>query len=112
MLDKIRLATQEEIREIEKGANLTPHCSVWKMGEITGVWRTAHELDPVIRNGASDRKLWMFLWGMENLLRGSGATEYFYQVPVEDKTYQQAVEEHLGGQRLSKQPDYRYRVNL
>jgi hypothetical protein len=112
MLDKIRLATQEEVKEIEKVSNLTPRCSVWKMGEITGVWRLCNELDPVIRNGASDRTLWMFLWGMENMMRGAGATEYYYNVDASDTVYHTAIETHLGGERLSRQPDYRYRVNL
>lgn len=112
MLDKIRLATAEEAKEIEHCSNLTPRCSVWKMGEITGVWRLCNELDPVMRNGASDRKLLMFLWGMENLMRGAGATEYFYNVDAQDTPYHNIIEQQLGGQRLSKQPDFRYRVNL
>lgn len=111
MLERIRLATEEEVKEIESNSNLTPMCRVMKMGEITGVWRVAHELDPVHPNGAPMQKLYKFLWGVENILKGSGCTEYFYNVPADDLKYHKILEE-LGAERVSKQPDYRYRVNL
>jgi len=112
MLEKIRLATPEEVEEIRAESNLTPMCRVLKLGEMTAVWRVANEIDPLIPNGAATTKLWRFMWGIENILKGSGCTEYFYQIPAEDAVYQRAVEEHFGAERLSKQPDYRYRVNL
>lgn len=111
MLEKIRLATSEEIKQIEAESNLTPMCRVLKMGEITGVWRVANELDPVIFNGASHQKVYKFLWGVENLMRGAGCTEYFYNTPADDTNYHLILEQ-LGAERLSKQPDYRWRVNL
>ena len=111
MLEKIRLATEEEVKEIEHNSNLTPMCRVLKMGEMTAVWRIANELDPVHVNGAPNRKLYAFLWGLENIMRGAGVSEYFYNVPADDPTYHKILEE-LGAQRLSKQPDYRFRVNL
>lgn len=112
MLDKIRLATPEEVKEVEDFANLTPMCRVLKMGEMTAVWRVAQEIDPMIMNGAPLGKQCKFLWGLENLLRGAGVSEYYFNIPADDPTYQKAMEEHFGAQRLSKQPDYRYRVNL
>lgn len=112
MLDKIRLATLEETQAIEKEANLTPMCRVLKLGEQTAVWRVAHELDPFIPGQASLKEQFRFLWGVECILKGAGVTEYFYNVPADDTTYHEAIEKHFGAQRLSKQPDYRYRVNL
>jgi hypothetical protein len=112
MQEKIRLATPEEIKEIETDANLTPTCRVLKLGEMTAVWRVAHEIDPLIPNGASRQRGFKFIWGIENMMKGAGVSEYFFQVPADDLIYHRAVEEHFGGQRLSKQPDYRYRVNL
>lgn len=114
MLDKIRLATPEEVAVIEPYSNLTPMCRVLKMGDMTAVWRVANELDPMLfGNGrlASGNGC-KFLWGIENIMRGSGVTEYYFAIPADDTTYQHAVEEHFGAQRLSKQPDYRYRINL
>ena len=112
MLEKIRLATPEEIKEIEHNSNLTPTCRVLRLGEMTAVWRVANEIDPLHLNGASTQKGFRFIWGIENILKGAGATEYFFNVPADDPTYHRAIEEHFGAERLSKQPDYRYRVNL
>lgn len=111
MLEKIRMATPEEVAEIEKEACITPMSKVVAMGEIRAVWRMANELDPVFFNGAPIQKMYKFLWGMENILRGYGATEYFYNTPADDPKYHKILEE-LGAQRLSQQPDYRWRVNL
>lgn len=112
MLEKIQLATPEEIKAIEHNSNLTPTCRVLKMGKMLAVWRIANEIDPLHINGEPIQKAYRFLWGMENILRGAGATEYFYNISADDTTYQKAIEEHFGAERLSKQPDYRYRVNL
>jgi hypothetical protein len=112
MQEKIRLATPEEIKEIEAESNITPMCRVLKLGEMTAVWRMAHELDPLIPGHASLQRQFKFIWGIENILKGAGVTEYFFQVPAADTHYHQAIEEHFGAERLSKQPDYRYRINL
>lgn len=111
MLDKIRLATPDEIKSIESNSNLTPACSVWKMGEITGVYRMTHELDPVHFNGAPLQKVYKFLWGMENMARGAGVTEIFFNTAADDPHYHRILQE-LGAERTSKQPDYRWRLNL
>ena len=111
MLEKIRLATPEEVKEIEPNSNLTPMCRVLAMGDMRAVWRVAHELDPVYFAGAPVQKMYKFLWGIENIMRGSGATEYYYNTPADDSKYHKIIEE-LGAERTSKQPDYRWRVNL
>jgi hypothetical protein len=86
-------------------------CRVLAMGDMRAVWRVANELDPVMFNGAPVQRRYKFLWGIENILRGSGCTEYFYNTPADDLQYHKIVEE-LGAERLSKQPDYRWRINL
>lgn len=111
MLEKIRLATPEEIKEIEANSNLTPMSRVVAMGEIRGVWRMANELDPVYFNGASAGRMYKFMWGMENVMRGSGVTEYFFNTPASDTKYHKILDE-LGAQRLSKEPEYRWQINL
>lgn len=112
MLEKIRLATPEEIQEIEASSNLTPMSRVLKMGEMTAVWRVAHELDPVYFNNQPVPKMVKFIWGVENILRGSGVTEYYFQTPCTDTHYHKILEEHFGAQRLSKEPEYRWRINV
>lgn len=112
MLDKIRLATAEEVEAIKDNSNLTPMCRILKLGDMTAVWRVCHELDPFHPNGAPLREQVRFIWGIENILKGAGVSEYFYNVDAADTTYHKALEDHFGAERLSKQPDYRFRVNL
>jgi len=84
---------------------------VMSMGKIRGVWKVCNELDPVILNGASTSQFYKFVWGVENIFRGAGLTEYYFNVPATSETYIKVIEE-FGGERQSKQPDYRYKVNL
>ena len=111
MLEKIRLATPEEVAEIEANSNLTAMSKVLVMGDMKAVWRVAHELDPVHFNGAPGQRMYKFIWGVENIMRGAGATEYFFQTPADDVAYHKILEE-FGAQKLSKQPEYRWRINL
>ena len=111
MLERIRLATQEEVKEIEKDSCFTPMSRVLAMGDMRAVWRVANELDPIHFKGAPTTRMYKFLWGIENIMAGAGVTEYFFSVPADDTQYNKILEE-LGAQRLSKQPDFRYRVNL
>jgi hypothetical protein len=111
MLDRIRLATEEEVEKIKDESNLTPMSRVLAMGDMLAVWRVANEIDPVHFNEAPAPKMYKFLWGMENILKGAGVSEYFFNTPADDEKYNHFLKE-MGAERLSKQPDYRWRVNL
>lgn len=111
MLEKIRLATPEEVEAIAKEADLTPMSKVLAMGDMRAVWRVAHELDPVFYGDAPDARKYKFIWGIENIMKGSGCTEFYFNVPVSDEKYNKIVE-HFGAQRTSKEPEYRYKVVL
>jgi len=111
MLEKIRLATPEEIEGIAKDSDLTPMSRVVVSGDIKAVWRVTNELDPVFFGESSNQKRVLFFYGMENMLKGAGATEFYFNVPVTDEPYQKVLE-HLGAQRTSKEPEYRYKVVL
>lgn len=84
---------------------------VLAMGDMRAVWRTTNELDPVHFNGASVPRMYYFIWGLENLLRGAGASEYYFNVPVTDEKYHGIVE-HFGAVRTSREPEYRYKITL
>jgi len=81
------------------------------MGEQTAVWRICNEIDPVYFNGVSTTKKYWFIWGLENILRGNGATEYYFNVPASDKDYRQIVE-HFGAVPTSEEPEIRYKKVL
>lgn len=110
-LDKIRLATEQEVAEIAKGSDLTPMSKVLAMGDMRAVWRITNEIDPMFFGNAADSKKYLFVWGLENVLRGTGATEFYFNVPVADNQYQKIVE-HFGAIQTSKEPEYRYKVTL
>lgn len=110
-MEKIRLATEDEVKEIAPHSNLTPMSKVLALGEMRAVWKICNELDPVFFNDAPQARMYKFLWGIENIMKGSGLTEYYFQIPANDEPYQKVVE-HMGGERQSKQPEYRYKINL
>jgi hypothetical protein len=110
-LDKIRLATPEEVEKIAATSDLTPNSRVLAMRDSTAVWRIANEIDPVYFNSASNSQKYLFIWGLENMLRGTGATEYYMNVSAEDAHYQGIIE-NFGAVRTSKEPEYRYKVTL
>lgn len=112
--DKIRLATEEEVHEIEKKSHLTQLSSVYKFRGSTAVVRMATEIDPVFfAENASVKERMMFIWGLEHMLRGSGANiqEYFFNVGATDDSWQKLVE-HWGAEKTSLEPEYRYRKAL
>ena len=81
------------------------------MGDMKAVWKVCNELDPVFLNGASTALFYKFVWGIENIFKGAGLTEYYFQAPVANEEYIKVIE-HFGGERQSKEPEYRYKVNL
>ena len=110
--EAIRLASDEEVAEIAKTSLLTPMSSVYKFRNNKAVIRTAIEIDPVMFSpSAALRERAMFIWGLENMLRATGAREYFFNVAASDEDWQKAVE-HWKAERTSAEPEYRYRKEL
>lgn len=111
-LEKIRTATPEEVLAIKETSDLTPMSQVLAMGDSKAVWRIANELDPFHFGPAtSNAQKYLFLWGLQNLLRGSGATEVYFNVAVANEQFRQVVE-HLGAEPTSKEPELRYKITL
>lgn len=110
-MDKIRPATPEEMKEIADTSDVTPLSKGFVYKGIKGVWRITNEADPIYFNGASDRDKVQFLFAMQHFLMGTGATEFYFQVPVNDEKYQ-SILEHLGMKKTSREPEYRYKVSL
>jgi hypothetical protein len=111
-LEKIRTATPEEVAQIAAESDLTPMSQVLKMGDSSAVWRIANELDPFhFGPETSNSQKYMFLWGLQNMLRGTGATEIYFNVAVANGQFRQIVE-HLGAVATSKEPELRYKITL
>lgn len=113
MIDPIRLATEEEIKKIATNSDLVPGCSVWAMGQILGVVRPCIELDPVWYHDAPDREKMLFVWGMENMLRAMGTTQYYFNVPNTDEYAKyRSIVERMGASTTSQVPELRYKKVL
>lgn len=111
-MDKIRLASPEEMATIEKISDLTPRSTVWAFGKSLAVIRLTTEIDPVVwGDGTPDiRKAW-FIWGLENMLRGNGMSEYYFNVHTKDEKFQK-IAEGFGATKTSTEPEFRYKKIL
>lgn len=112
MKDRIRLATPEEVATIEKQADLTPRSTVWAFGESLAVVRMATEIDPVVwgDNCPDIRKGW-FIWGLENMLRGAGMSEYYFNIHTDDAKFL-SIMKGFGAENISKSPEFRFKKAL
>ena len=112
-LDKIRLATAEEIKSIEDKADLTNKSTVLAMGNSLGVIRVCTEIDPVFfGEGTTDVRKYWFISSMENMLRGQGMfQEYYFNVPISDEKYNEIVQ-NFGATPTSREPEIRYKIVL
>lgn len=112
-MDKIRLATPEEIEHIQSGMDITPASTVVTFGgKDFAVVRIVQELDPVIfAEDTSDKRKLLFLMNLETALRLQGSTEIYFNLPADDKAYL-AVMEHWGAEEKSKTPVVRYKKVL
>lgn len=110
-LEKIRPATLEEVTAIKDSSDLTPMSQVVAMGDSLAVWRVANELDPFHFNSASNSQKYLFMWGLQNMLRGAGVTEVYFNVAVANGQFREIVE-HLGAEPVSKEPELRYKITL
>jgi len=110
--ERIRPATPEEIEKIAAKADLTPRSAVWALGESIAVTRLAAEIDPVFYGEGTPtiRKAW-FIWGLENMLKGNGYTEYYFNVPVRDEEYVKIVK-GFGAEQTSLEPEFRFKKVL
>jgi hypothetical protein len=115
-MNRIRLATVEEVKAIEKGADLDETCLVYALNTQQGVplavVRMAVEVDPVIYpEGLHDRMKAMFQRDIETTLQAKGVSKYYFNVHVSNKPMLE-VAKTLGAEQMSTEPEYRFRVIL
>jgi hypothetical protein len=115
-MNRIRLATPEEIEAIKMKSDLDDSCIVLALstqqGVPTAVVRTAVEVDPVIYpEGLHDRMKAMFQRDIETVLEARGVKKYYFNVHVSN-TAMLEVAKTLGAEQMSTEPEYRFRVIL
>lgn len=114
----IRPATEEEVKPIAEGADLTGSTVVWAWPNEKGVCdlavlRQCMEIDPLHFLGSSgtQRKL-MFIWAMCNMLKASGTREIYFNVDVEGGEEWIKFLAKLGASRLNAKPQFRFKLAL
>jgi hypothetical protein len=111
ILDKIRPITEEELAPIASTSDMTPMSKGIVFKGIKAIYRICNEIDPVYFGDATDRDKIQFMFALQHLLMGNGATEFYFNVAVDDEAFQKVLES-LGATRTSEQPEYRYKVSL
>jgi hypothetical protein len=109
----LRLATNEEIQKIQKGADLVEGCRVLALENRPGdpdlaVLRTVIEMDPVIFSpNSNDRDKYKFIFALEERMMGLGVPQYYFNISAKD-THWQKIIEAWGGERVSATEEFRY----
>lgn len=111
-MDPIVLATPEQVERIKKEADLNASAIVYAMGEDLIVFKHQLLLDPVFfeEDSSPSRRL-MLIWGMENILRSTGADAYYFNIRAEDEKWKHVSETH-GAEQISQGPEYRMKKLL
>ena len=115
-MNRIRLATTEEIESIKSTSDLDATCSVLALDAQSGtafaVVRTPVEVDPVyFPENWTTRLKAMFMRDVETVLSAKGATSYYYNIKVSDTDWINAVES-WGGVRTSAAEEFRFKKLL
>jgi hypothetical protein len=112
MISPIRPATEQEIEAIKDKADLTPLARVLAFENNLAVIKPTIEVDPVNFDPEAPRhKRALFLWGLEQVLRYQGNSEYYFNVSTENKEFIEDVIK-MGCINTSPTPEFRFRKNL
>ena len=115
-MDKLRPATVEEVQSLlAQGGDIPPGSSVYAFEKPNGtpdfaIARPVVELDLQFVEANPRRRLTL-LWGLENIFRALGLTEYRFFMDNSDEAYKNAVR-NLGAQQTLDPPDANFRKVL
>jgi hypothetical protein len=112
-LDKVRLATPEEVKDIHPLMDITPTSTVVTFGgKDFAVVRLAQELDPLIfADDTTDKRKLLFLMNIETALRLQGVQEVYFNIDAEDTAWME-VAKHWGAAPNHDKPMIRFKKVL
>lgn len=118
-MNRIRLATVEEVKSIAPVSDLDESCLVFALdtqqGTPLGVVRTVVEIDPVVYpetwKGNNERLKMLFQRDLETIIFAKGAPKYYFNVHADDKKMVDAMAT-LGAENISTAPEFRFRKRL
>jgi len=115
-MNRIRLATAEEVESIKAKSDLNTGDVVFALDTQKGVGlavrRLATEIDPMVPGIEWDTKLRaMFTRDLETVLFSQGGTHYYFNVDAEDTDWQHVVKT-WGAEQVSIKPVLRFKRTL
>ncbi len=112
MIAPIRLATPEEIEKYSKTSDINPNTLAVAFENNIAFIRPTTEVDPVYFDPEAPRhKRALMLWGIEQILRFRGATEYYFNVSTDNKEFIEDVQK-MGCVNTSPTPEFRFKKVL
>jgi len=116
-MNRIRLATEEEVKSIQDTSDLDSTCSVLALDTTKGtafaVRRFATELDPVITpNDWEPRSKILFYRDLETHLWSQGVLSYYFNVQAEGNDEWLAFLKKWGAEKVSTEPEFRFKKVL
>lgn len=109
-MEHIRVASVDEVKEIQATSDITPRSTVFKLGNLTTVVRNVFEVDPLYTNGSGVGPLSKFIWGLEERLIGSGVDAYYFSINADDDSKEwRALAQKWGAEELDPNPRLRYK---
>ena len=115
-MERIRLATKEEVESIKAVADLSEGCLVLALTTQSGVplaaIRTVVEADPMIFPADfPDRLKAVFVRDIETTLAAKGAPFYYFNIAASDEAWQK-VALGWGAEQVSPAPEIRFKKSL
>lgn len=115
-MERLRLATPEEVASIKAEGDLQEGCQVVALttqaGTPLAVIRAAVEVDPVkFPEDFPDRLKAVFLRDIETHLAAKGAISYYFNIAADNSDWQQVVKT-WGAEQISVSPEIRFKKVL
>jgi len=116
-MQRIRLATPEEVVQIQDKCDLDDTCIVYALdsnhkGVAFGVRRLAAEIDPIIVPEAWDNRLRQIFWrDLETATWAQGVKHYYFNVHTADQQWIDVMK-NWGAEQVSTAPEFRFKKVL
>jgi hypothetical protein len=115
-MNRIRLATQEEVETIKDRSDLDETCVVMALDTQKGtglaVRRLCIEVDPMFPGDTWDTRLRaMFTRDLETVMAAQGAKSYYFNVAADDEKWINVVKT-WGAEQVSVAPMLRFKRSL
>lgn len=115
-MNRLRLATPEEVEKIKDQSDLDQTCVVFALdtqkGTALGVQRVATEIDPIIVPKEWDNRSRSIFWrDLETAIWAQGAKSVYFNIAVNDVEWIKVMKNY-GAEQVSLQPEFRFKKVL